>query len=748
MCECDGVIAQFSHVPALRKAIQQRDELHAQLEAAEESEDYQLATKLARETASLQKLIALQPLSEEDYLMLPDRHAALVLKLAQQCEELVKATNWAALKALAAKLEQLKALDVRAPSLAPVSVAAGRVLVNEHQQTRSGTLYASNDVPITDIQELHNTQPGLRAASVRLMLRGEFRTPDSAGVIHMYRCVIKCASHAAGVVPSVTNRLRREHAMYQEAQRLASTVGTGCVRCYSLDPTGLYMVLEQHGTDLRALLNADLRSPQMVMEGIVSAVHALHSVNIMHGDIKPGNLLVQLTLQGHYIVKLCDLDCARKVGEVCEAVTLGTKHYLAPEVRVAAASRTGTVCASTAVDMFALGLVLWQVMKRCPTAALDCDSEARLDQLQSDQVQLNAHLLYRDFMERVEALGRHNSSVLVDNAALNNMVQTLIAGTHIIPALAIVLPEVSTSWESVKHPMRLLRNQFRLYFLCSHTKQIAPCGPQGKGYRIQVTKQWVQDAAPVLRVGLVLVKVALLASGMPLPVPDLCSALADGTKHYKYLDIALQLLKCPPNLGDAEYVMQTTLDSVEAYNVNDLLSDQSAADPISALQLQEGSRKAYEAIREVLVAQGHFALTCGLRQVTCSRTGRTAWVLDNDVTERAWRDDVAVSAAPAPGSPISLAATSVGPAAALDCDDGARLDVLYFDQAQFNTHLRYPAPYRDFMERVTCLEPARRPNAAELWRHIQPLGVTNEGNAAPVQGLHQTEADPSTRDEV
>jgi hypothetical protein len=244
-------------------------------------------------------------------------------------------------------------------------------------------------------------------------------------------------------------------------------------------------------------------------------------------------------------------------------------------------------------------------------------------------------------------LGDQVRDVLTENAALKRMVQTLVSGTHDIPTLAIVLPEVSTSWESVKHPMRLLRNQFRLYFLCSHTKQIAPCGPQGNGYRIQVTKQWVQDAAPVLRVGLVLVKVALLASGLPLPVPDLCSALADATKHCKYLDIALQLVKCPVDdaVHGAEYVMQTTLDAVKTYDVNSLVADQGAADPTSALQLQEGSRKAYETIREVLVAQGHnIALTCGLRQVTCSRTGRTAWVLDNDATERAWKEGVSTAA--------------------------------------------------------------------------------------------------------
>jgi hypothetical protein len=243
-----------------------------------------------------------------------------------------------------------------------------------------------------------------------------------------------------------------------------------------------------------------------------------------------------------------------------------------------------------------------------------------------------------------EALGRHISTVLADNAALNNMVQTLISGTHTVPTLAIVLPEVSKSWVGlIKSPMRLLRNHFRLYFLCSHNKQIAPCGPEGKGYKIEVTKKWVQDAAPVLRVGLVLVKVALLASGLPLPVPDLCSALADATKHCKYLDTALHLVTHPPDddLKSAEHVMKSALETVEVYDVNSLVTEHGVTTQANELQLEEGSRKAYETIREVLVAHGHnIALTCGLRQVTCSRTGRTAWVLDNDATERAWRDDI------------------------------------------------------------------------------------------------------------
>jgi hypothetical protein len=235
-------------------------------------------------------------------------------------------------------------------------------------------------------------------------------------------------------------------------------------------------------------------------------------------------------------------------------------------------------------------------------------------------------------------LGRQIQKVLEDNAALKNMVQTLIAGTHDIPTLAIVLPEVSPSWESVTHPMRLLRNHFRLYFLCSHTKQIAPCGPEGKGYKIEVTKKWVQDAAPVLRVGLVLVKAALIASCIPLPVPDLCSALADKSTHNKYLDAALHLIADPPDDHDSpgEFAMESSLDAVEAYGVNNLLSD--GVRP----QLQEGSMDAYEIIRTVLVDHHHdIVLNSGLQKVTCTHTGRTAWVLKDAATEQAWREAVA-----------------------------------------------------------------------------------------------------------
>lgn len=745
--------------------------------------------------------------------------------------------------------------------------------------------YMTGDHIITNLQPLFGSSTALRDASLRVMLKGQFHTRDSAyDALLSHNCVLKCAAEEEGKEPPAARlaTLRRELSMYQAAQQLAKErgdVGTGCVRCFPVRPDTTYLVLEDHGNDLRALLAANPRSPQLVVEAVVQAVQALHSLGIMHGDIKPQNLLCSVTIAGHYVVKLCDLEGAYRVGDMCPAS--GTRYFMAPEVRIAAAT-AGLIQASLDKDMFPLGLVIWQVMRRTVIPALSCADDAVEAHLYADQSALNAHLqfhaLYKPFMEQVvsinpvhrisiselsnhirrlgstsimedavrreedlqflkqnvssqlqslnakmdnllievrsgfsalngsvvevadtlrqevlsggnrsqvlesmilaaedsfsrlseaaspssqlqrstpaahgesirvclasmqericasvaqtaqlhaekcnremqaslqtlavqvnerfsglsasvqeqineqrhstaaaaqqhetfaetsrclagsvkemldslnhireelaqlksaqEQLGRQMGQVLRDNKELGNMLQTVISGTHSIPTLSIILPDVAKSWLQSHSPMRLVRHQYRLFFLCAHTHQIAPCGPKGKGYKITATKQWVIDAAPVLRVGLVLVKLALMASGLPLPVPDLCTALVGSAMHTKYLDAALQLVSQPPedDLRSTEFSMEKTLSEIKRYEVGDLMVAQGATAGAAAAErhLQEGSRKAYETIQALLVKDGvNIPLTCGLRQVT--HRGRTAWVLDNDATEAAWKESM------------------------------------------------------------------------------------------------------------
>jgi phage host-nuclease inhibitor protein Gam len=108
--ECDAVIAQFAHVPTFRKAIQHRDELQREYDALKTAATDLMA--LGRVGRALKAAGAAIMLTEEDYLTLADRHAALVEKVTTTCAELADTGKSQVLSTLASKLEKLKALDV------------------------------------------------------------------------------------------------------------------------------------------------------------------------------------------------------------------------------------------------------------------------------------------------------------------------------------------------------------------------------------------------------------------------------------------------------------------------------------------------------------------------------------------------------------------------------------------------------------------------------------------------------------
>ncbi|HUJ58547.1 MAG TPA: serine/threonine-protein kinase [Kofleriaceae bacterium] len=82
-----------------------------------------------------------------------------------------------------------------------------------------------------------------------------------------------------------------------------------------------------------------------------AAAH-LHAHGYVHGDINPGNLVVEVEPDGDRAV-LIDLGVARPIGQ--GGAVRGTHAYMAPEqVRGEAWSR--------ATDVFAIGVVLWELI--------------------------------------------------------------------------------------------------------------------------------------------------------------------------------------------------------------------------------------------------------------------------------------------------------------------------------------------------------------------------------------------------
>jgi serine/threonine-protein kinase len=115
------------------------------------------------------------------------------------------------------------------------------------------------------------------------------------------------------------------------------------------------------GVDLRRRLRADGPLPPVVAADVVpqiaDALSYLHGRGIVHGDIKPGNIVVPLDGQP---VRLVDFGAARRVRRpgapgAAAGVTHATPEYVAPEV-IAGQSP------GPAADVYALGIVLYELL--------------------------------------------------------------------------------------------------------------------------------------------------------------------------------------------------------------------------------------------------------------------------------------------------------------------------------------------------------------------------------------------------
>lgn len=176
--------------------------------------------------------------------------------------------------------------------------------------------------------------------------------------------------------------LRREYVVdpaflvrfHREAQSAASLTHPNIVAVYDFgqDLGRPYIVMEYvPGRDLRTVLQE--RSPLPVDQAvniglqICAAVGYAHRAGLVHGDIKPGNILI--TPDGR--AKVVDFGLARALGESAMdeegELVWGTPAYFAPEQ--AAGDRV-----VPATDVYAIGVILYEMLTReLPFTGLDSE---------------------------------------------------------------------------------------------------------------------------------------------------------------------------------------------------------------------------------------------------------------------------------------------------------------------------------------------------------------------------------------
>ena len=94
----------------------------------------------------------------------------------------------------------------------------------------------------------------------------------------------------------------------------------------------------------------------LLLKTVAHCFYDLHSVGIVHSDVKPNNILVKATKNGNYAAKLIDFDSGFQKGEVFDNKELGGElTYLAPETFLGIYGED--VKPDEKADIFGLGLV-------------------------------------------------------------------------------------------------------------------------------------------------------------------------------------------------------------------------------------------------------------------------------------------------------------------------------------------------------------------------------------------------------
>lgn len=90
--------------------------------------------------------------------------------------------------------------------------------------------------------------------------------------------------------------------------------------------------VEGKSPSMEYIASLDEEKKLLLLKSVAHCFYDLHSVGIVHSDVKPNNILVKATKNGNYVAKLIDFDSGFLKGDAINNKELGGElTYLAPE---------------------------------------------------------------------------------------------------------------------------------------------------------------------------------------------------------------------------------------------------------------------------------------------------------------------------------------------------------------------------------------------------------------------------------
>ena len=162
--------------------------------------------------------------------------------------------------------------------------------------------------------------------------------------------------HLINNIPQCVKLLNEFYTMDQQNKIIQNYI-------FEFVPSSLEAYISNHSKEKRFLEFGKVRS---IMEQIFLGFKSLHSLNIIHRDVKPDNIL----LDYEYNVKICDFGSAKIINDSTTEENIPriiARCYRPPELAFAHSAY------GSAVDMWAIGCILFEMMtlKPCFEAKAD-----------------------------------------------------------------------------------------------------------------------------------------------------------------------------------------------------------------------------------------------------------------------------------------------------------------------------------------------------------------------------------------
>ena len=220
--------------------------------------------------------------------------------------------------------------------------------------------------------------------------------------------------------------------MIKEAEICLKLNHKNIIKYYEIyeDSKYINIVMEQGQTDLFEFL---IRSPlgyfpdEIAIDFLIqifSAIDYLHSINLIHCDIKPENFVIKIS-KGKAELKLVDFGNVRRKPKSKEKLYnfYGTKEYMAPETL----ENTGF---DEKVDEWAAGVIMYNMLTGADPFSSDIDSEykdnikfkeIKFEYIKNEKLRnLNKKLLNRFMAKRITAKQALDELINIKNEMLYN----------------------------------------------------------------------------------------------------------------------------------------------------------------------------------------------------------------------------------------------------------------------------------------------------------------------------------------